>query len=46
MCTVIQLIFLPFRGAPEFLGVYHMLFSLALKLFYVDFFVAGASKTQ
>ena len=39
LCTVIQLIFFSFRGAPEFLGVYHMLFSLSLKLFYVDSFI-------
>ena len=46
LCPVIQLIFLSFRGAPEFLGAYHVLFSLSLKLFYVDSFIAGASKTQ
>ena len=34
LCTVIQLVFLTlFRGAPEFLGAYHVLFSLSLKLF-------------
>ena len=43
---MIQLIFLSFRGAPEFLATYHVLFSLSLKLFYVDSFIAGASKTQ
>ena len=46
LCTVIQLIFLSFRGVPEFLGAYHVLFSLSLNLFYVDSFIAGASKTQ
>ena len=43
---MIQQIFLSFRGAPEFLGAYHVLLSLSLKLFYVNSFVAGASKTQ
>ena len=44
---MIQLVFLHFLGAPEFLGAYHVLFlSLSLKLFYVDSFIAGASKTQ
>ena len=28
-CIVIQLMFLSFRGAPEFLGAYHVLISLS-----------------
>ena len=47
---MIQL-YISFRVAPEFLGTYHVLFSLSLSLvfsmfFKVDSFVSGASKTQ
>ena len=38
LCTVILLYILKTKVAPDFLGAYHVLFSLS-KLFYVDSFM-------